>query len=336
MRPGSATAPPDSAVAAEPLPAARRRGRLGSRAVGGLAPYALLAPTAFVIVAVLGYPVYLLFKLSFQQYDLPQLLQQKGVWIGLDNYRTILHDAQFHDVLVRTIVFTIVNVGLTMILGTLVALLLVKLGRWMRLLLTTGLVLVWSMPVVVAVNVFYWMVDYEFGVLNWTLTELHLGNFIHHDWFENSLSGFAVITALIVWGAIPFVAITLYAGLSQVPAELVEAASIDGANGLRTFRDITFPILKPIFLILTSLSIIWDFQVFNQVWIMRDGRPTEDYYLMSIYSYVTSFGVSEYGLGSAIAVTMVLIMFAVTFVYTRQMIRTGSAAAPADVKGIAH
>ncbi len=144
-----------------------------------------------------------------------------------------------------------------------------------------------------------------------------------------------MITALIVWGAIPFVAITLYAGLSQVPNELVEAASIDGANGLRTFRDITFPILKPIFLILGSLSVIWDFQVFNQVWIMRNGRPEDDYYLMSIYSYVTSFGVSQYGLGSAIAVTMILIMFGVTFVYTRQMIRAGSTAPSPDVRRMA-
>jgi N,N'-diacetylchitobiose transport system permease protein len=276
-----------------------------------------------VIAAVLGYPVYLLFKLSFERYDLPELLRQKGVWIGLDNYRTILHDSLFHTVLLRTVIFTVANVGLTMLLGTLIALLLVKLGRFMRLLVTTGLVLAWSMPVVVAVNVFYWMVDYEFGVLNWTLTELHLGNFIHHEWFENNVSGFGVITALIVWGAIPFVTITLYAGLSQVPGELVEAASIDGANGLRIFRDITFPLLKPIFLILTSLSVIWDFQVFTQVLVMRFGRPTEDYYLMSIYSYVTSFGVSQYGLGSAIAVTMIVIMFAATLVYTRQMVRVG-------------
>ena len=105
-----------------------------------------------------------------------------------------------------------------MVLGTLIALLLAQLGAFMRLLLTTGLVLVWSMPVVVAVNIWSWMVDYEFGVLNWTLTELGFGNFIHHDWFENPIEGFAVITALIVWGAIPFVTITIYAGLTQVPA----------------------------------------------------------------------------------------------------------------------
>ena len=72
-----------------------------------------------------------------------------------------------------------------MILGTLIALLLTRARPVMRLLLTTGLVLVWATPVVVAVDIWRWMVDYEFGVLNWTLTELHLGDFVHHDWFAN-------------------------------------------------------------------------------------------------------------------------------------------------------
>jgi N,N'-diacetylchitobiose transport system permease protein len=184
-------------------------------------------------------------------------------------------------------------------------------------------VLVWAMPPVVSVNIWNWMVDYEFGVLNWTLTKLHLGNFIHHDWFVNPLQGFAVITAIVVWGAIPFVAITVYAGLTQVPRELVEAASIDGAGPLRVFRDITMPILKPIFVILTSLSIIWDFRVFDQIWIMRDQRPTADYHTMSIYAFFQAFKVSEYGLGAAIAVVMVLIMCVVTVFYVRQMVRVG-------------
>jgi N,N'-diacetylchitobiose transport system permease protein len=216
-----------------------------------------------------------------------------------------------------------VNVTLTMVLGTLIALLLAQLGRAMRLLLTLGLVLVWATPVVVAVNIWYWLVDYEFGVLNWLLTELHLGDFQHHDWFVNPWTGFAVIGAVIVWGAIPFVAITVFAGLTQVPRELVEAASIDGAGPVRTFRDITVPLLKPIFVILASLSIIWDFQVFNQVWIMRDQRPTDDYFVMSVYAFVQSFNVSQYGLGAAIAIAMVLTMLVVTFVYIREMVRIG-------------
>ena len=316
MRPDSSTA---AAAVPAPLQARRRRRRLAR----GTAPYLLLAPAGAVIAAVLGYPLYKLVTLSFQQYGLFELLAHKGKWIGLDNYSKILHDATFWHVLWRTALFTVVNVGLTMVLGTLVAILLAKLGTFMRLLLTMGLVLVWSMPPVVSVNIWNWMVDYEFGVLNWTLTKLHIGDFTHHDWFVSPVQGFAVITAIVVWGAIPFVAITVFAGLTQVPRELVEAAEIDGAGPLRIFRDITFPILKPIFVILASLSVIWDFQVFNQIWIIRNSRPEADYFLMSIYSFVTSFNVSQYGLGSAIALTMVLIMFGVTFVYIRQMVRIG-------------
>src|SRR5919197_2837623 len=186
-----------------------------------------------------------------------------------------------------------------MVLGTLIALLLAQLGSFMRLLLTAGLIFVWATPVVVAVDIWYWMVDYEFGVANWLLTTLHLGNFNHHDWFVNTWTGWGYITTIVVWGAIPFVAITVYAALTQVPKELVEAASIDGAHPWRVFRDVTVPLLKPIFIILTSLSIIWDFQVFNQIWILLDNRPSDDYFLMSIYAFVKSFRVSEYGLGSA-------------------------------------
>ncbi len=276
-----------------------------------------------VIGAVLVYPIYFLVRLSFEKYGLEELIAHQGRWIGVANYTSIFHDSEFWRVLLRTVAFTAVTVGLTMVLGTLIALLLTRLGSFMRFLLAIGLVLAWAMPVVVAAQVWSWMVDFEFGVLNWTLTELGLGDFSHHDWFANPIEGFAVITALIVWGAIPFVAITLYAGLSQLPRELVDAASIDGAGEWRTFRDITLPLLKPIFLILTSLSIIWNFQVFNQVWLMLSLHPTPDYYLMSIYAYTQAFGVSEYGLGAAIALVMVAVLFCITFVYVRQMVRTG-------------
>ncbi len=302
---------------------ARRRSGLGVRTRRALAPYTLVLPALAVIAAVLAYPLYQLVVLSFQQYGLVELLQHKGTWIGLDNYSHILHDREFWRVLVRTVVFTTATVSLTMVLGTLIALLLTTLGGFMRLLITTGLVLVWAMPPVVAVNIWNWMVDYEFGVANWTLSHLGLSYFDHHDWFVNPLEGFLVIGAIIVWGAIPFVTITLYAGLTQVPRDLVEAASIDGSNGLRIFRDITLPILKPIFIILTSLSVIWNFQIFSQIWIIRNARPESDYFVMSIYSFVTSFNVSQYGLGSAIALVMVMVMLAVTFVCIRQMVRIG-------------
>ena len=295
------------------------RGRLLRWAV----PYSLIAPATLVIAAVLGYPLYYLVKLSFQHYGLTELIQHKGQWVGFANYRAILGDWEFWHVVLRTVVFTAVNVGLTIGLGTLIALLLAQLGRFMRMLVTTGLVLAWAVPVVVATQLWLWLFDYENGVVNYVLTKIGVGNYIQHDWFASSLAGFGVITSLIVWGAIPFVAITLYAGLTQVPGELLEAASIDGAGAFARFRDITFPILKPIFVILTSLSIIWDFQVFTQPFLLRFQRPDPPYYLISIYAYEKSFGISEYGLGSAIAVVIVLLMLCVTFFYIRQMVRIG-------------
>jgi N,N'-diacetylchitobiose transport system permease protein len=194
-------------------------------------------------------------------------------------------------------------------------------GRFMRVALMVGLVWVWATPVVVAITIWQWMVDFQFGVFNWTITKLHIANLIHYNWFDDSLTGFAVITAVVVWGAIPFAAITIYAGLSQVPQELIEAAEVDGARPWQVFRRVTFPLVKPIFVIIASLSIIWDFQVFNQVWIMLENRPSPDYYLLSVFAFVSSFRVSQYGLGAAISVVMVLLMLSVSFVYVRQMIQ---------------
>lgn len=304
--------------AATPAPRLRRT-RLGR----ALAPYGLLLPAGVVIGGVLGYPLYLLVALSFQHYGLFQLIKHQGEWVGLDNYRHIVHDHEFWVVLLRTLLFTAVNVAATMICGTVVALLLVRVRRVVRLLLTMALVLAWAVPVPVAANIWYWMVDYEFGVANWFLTTLGIGNFSHHDWFENPWQGWGVITTLIVWGAIPFVAITMYAGLSQVPRDLLQAAAIDGARPWRIFKDVTLPLIKPIVVILTSLSVIWDFQVFTQVWILRDERPTSDYFLTGIYAFEQSFDISQYGYGSAVALAMVAIMFVVTFVYIRQMVRIG-------------
>ena len=314
-----------AAVAESDLPLASRRRRpvTRQRVSRAVAPYALVAPALVVLGVVLAYPLYKLGEMSFQKYGLFELIRHQGRWIGTANYSQILHDSEFWHVVLRTVGFTTAAVSLTMVLGTAIALLLVQVSRWMRIALTTGLVLVWSVPVIVAVDIWRWMIDYEFGVLNWTLTELHLGHFSRYDWFANPWTGFGVLTALIVWGAIPFVAITVYAGLAQVPQELLEAASIDGARPWNVFREVTVPLLKPILVILTSLSIIWDFQVFQQLWIFLDGRPSPDYYTMAIYAFQKSFVIGEYGLGAAIAVVMVLFMFAATLVYLRQMLRTG-------------
>ena len=281
-------------------------------------PYLLILPAVAVLVAVLGYPIYYLVKLSLQKYDLASLISHHGTYVGLYNYRLVLHDTVFWHTLLRTIVFTIVNVSLTMVLGMFFALLLVRVSTWVRLLLTAGLVLVWAMPPVVAVQVWSWMTNIQNGVLNYILTELHVGNYFQHNWYATPTSQLAMVTSLIVWGAIPFVTITIYAALSQVPHELVEAAEIDGARSWRVFKDVTLPVLMPVLLILTSLSIIWDFGVFTQPYLLiGSGQQNTSNYLMSVYLYVEGYGKSQFGLGAAISILMLVIVALMSVVYVR-------------------
>jgi len=318
------TRPPSSrrrAAAPRERPPAPRRPGARARRLRPLVPYALLAPALLVLAAILGFPLYRLVSLSFQQYGLKELFAGRGTFIGLRNYQDILTDPFFWTVVARTLVFATVAVGLTMVLGTLVALLLRNLARPMRVLVTAGLVAAWAMPTLTAISIWQWMFDFEFGVVNWLLTRLGAESFQQHNWFDQPLQGFTVIMIVVVWGALPFVAITLHAGLTQVPAELEEAARVDGAGAWQVFRHITLPVMKPIFLILATLSTIWDFKVFTQIWVLLNQRPSRDYFLLGIWSYSESFGVTRYGKGAAIAVVMVILLMLVTSFYVRQMLR---------------
>ena len=306
----------------------RRRPFTFARLLRASAPYLLILPVVAVIAAILGYPLYYLARLSFQKYGLFELIAHHGTSVGWANYSSVLHDHVFWQVLVRTVVFTIANVGLTIGIGTLLALLLTKVSSVVRILLTAGLVLAWSMPPVVAVQVWVWITNPENGVLNYALTKLHVGDYSQHDWYATSFSQLSLTTSLVVWGAIPFVVVTVYAGLSQVSHELVEAAEIDGARAWRVFKDVTFPIVKPIFLILTSLSIIWDFGVFTQPFLLIDQtRINASNELMGIYLYEEGYVKTDFGRGAAISILMLLIVSVLSIFYVRKMVRTGDEAA---------
>jgi N,N'-diacetylchitobiose transport system permease protein len=315
-----------AAAAGTHLGTSRRRRPLAGRLLRLSVPYALILPVVATTAVILGYPLYWLVKLSTERYGLFELIRHQGVGIGLANYRSVLHDEVFWHTLLRTVVFTVVNVGLTIVLGLALALLLVRVSAWVRVLLTSGLVLVWSMPVVVAVQIFYWMTDFQFGVVNYVLTKLQLGDYFQHDWYASTFSQLAMVTLLIVWGALPFVVITLYAGLAQVPGDLIEAAEVDGARSWMIFRDITLPILRPILLILTSLSIIWDFGVFTQPYLLiGQSKIHAGNYLMSIYLFEEGYFKSDFGRGAAISILMLAIVAVLSVVYVRKMVRIGVA-----------
>lgn len=312
---------PPPRQAPPPSPAAKRPARVRTP-VG--TPWLLLAPCLLILALVMGYPLVRLVTLSFQKFGQSQLWGfQPAESVGFDNFTGVLGDGEFWAVVVRTIVFAAGCVIFTMVAGMLIALLLQRVSGWVKTLVNIALVASWGMPIIVATTVFKWLFDADYGILNAILSKLPGVDLVGHNWFASGPQGLAVIMLLVVWGAVPFVVITLSAGLTQVPAELEEAARLDGAGAWGVFRYVTFPILKPIIVMLTTLSVIWDMGVFPQVFVMRNGHPEAEFQLLTTYSYDRAFVVNDYAQGSAIALLTVLLLLGVVAVYMRQMLKIG-------------
>ena len=279
-------------------------------------PYLLVVPSLVALGALFAYPVFLLFRMSFQQLGFGELVRRVTIYTGVDNYTEILGDAEFWNVVWRTVAFTAVCVVLTMVLGTGIGLLLVKLGRKMTIAVSISLVLAWAIPIVTATTLWQWMFDSTYGVVNFLLGTPG------HDWFASGVSTFGVIVIIIVWQAVPFVAFTVQAGVLTIPEEYFEAARMDGASGFRTFRAVTVPILRPILFVLAFLSTVWDFKVFTQVWAVRQGGPDGQTVTLPIYLYDLGIASSRYGVAAAGAVLMVAILGVAMVLYLRHMLRT--------------
>lgn len=305
----TATGGPDRAKRRRP---GRRRSRL---------PYILILPAVAIIAFVLGYPLYRLGVMSTQKFGLPQQFGTPPESVGLANFRQILSDSYFWTVVLRTLIFCVVNVALTMVLGLLVALLLHSLGRGMRTLVSVALLLAWAMPALTATVVWQWVFDAQYGLVNWLFSELG-GDFEGHSWLSNPLSFFAVATIVVVWMGIPFVAFTLHAGMTQVPQAAVEAAAVDGAGAWQRFRDVTVPALKPLLLILAALSTLWDLRVFTQIYVLQQaGGISRETNLLGVWTYRVAIGQNRYDIGAATAIVMVAITLTLTVFYLRQMVR---------------
>lgn len=312
------TPAPRTAATLPPSGAAPRR----RRPRGRLLPYLLVAPAAAVLALMLGYPLLRLVVMSLQRFGLAQQFGRPAPFVGPANYRQVLTDEAFWSVLVRTVAFCAVNVLATMTLGMLVALLMNALGTVLRVLVGCGLLLAWAMPPVASTVVWQWLFDTQYGLVNWLVTRSGLADYQGHSWLTEPLSFFAVAAVVVVWMGVPFVAITLYAGLTQVPPEVMEAAELDGANARQRFRHVTLPFIAPIVSILAALSTLWDFRVFTQIYVLqRAGGVARDTNVLGVYAYRISIGGNRFDIGAAVAVVMIALAMALTAVYLRQMSR---------------
>lgn len=304
---------------------------------GRFTPYLLLFPSVLLIGGLLLYPMYRMVVMSFQDVGLAQVsgvLPAEGV--GADNYTNVLTDPAFWHALVNTAVFAFVAVATTLVSGTLVGLLLHRLGRVMSLIVATGAMLAWGTPQITGAIVFRFLFDDSYGLANQVMNALPDGlsrtvfgraDWTMHSWVLSTRSEYLVLLLCVVWMGFPFIAVSVLAGLKSVPEELYEAARVDGAGAWRSFWSVTFPMLRPIFSVLIVLSTIWDFKVFTQLYVINNGVTNKDGFNLSLYSYSKAFGFgAQMGLGSAIALILTVLLLIITGFYIRQMVRQGETA----------
>ncbi|MFC8587187.1 MULTISPECIES: carbohydrate ABC transporter permease [unclassified Streptomyces] len=284
-------------------------------------PYLLVAPTVLGGALLLGYPLVRNLLISFQEYGMGELIRGGAGFTGLDNYRTVLADPVFWEVVRRTLWWTLVNVVLIMVIGTLVALMMQRLGRTLRILVTSGLVLAWASPVIATTTVFQWLFASRLGVVNWVLVRLGFESFEGYSWLADGPAAFTVLVLLVVWQSVPFVAITLHSALLTVPAELYESARLDGAGAGRIFRSVTLPLLRPVFGLVLCLEVIWVFRCFAQIWAVTKGGPGEATTTLPVYAYRVAQSLHRYDLGAVVSTLTVLILVAVLIAYFRQLLR---------------
>lgn len=316
-----------------PLPAAASESSSGT-AVGGppsrkkkfgwvtARPWLLLAPGLFILATLMLWPLVQVVIYSLQDYGLREINTGKTNFIGLDNYIEALTDKTLWTVVLpNTVGFAVVSVFATVTVGTLVALLLARLGTVWRTIVASCIMVAWAMPAVTGTYVWVWIFDADKGIFNAVLNDLGLIDG-QVNWFTNQWSFYAIVLLNVVHHGFPFVAVTVLAGLLGVSREMLEAAALDGAGAWRRFWKIIFPTLKPVFSVVIILSTIWDFKVFAQVYLMPGGNGGNRTVLnLGVWSYVESFGQNRYGFGAALAVLLTLVLLGITVVYIRSLMK---------------
>jgi N,N'-diacetylchitobiose transport system permease protein len=285
-------------------------------------PYLLIAPTVVGGAFLLLYPLLKAAVISFQHFRLGELIRGGAAFVGLENYQELLSGAEFWQVLLRTLIWTAIDVVLIVVLSTGIALLLVRLRRGMRLALMSGLALAWATPIIAATTIFQWLFQSELGVVNWLLVSLGLDSFRGYTWFADGTATFAVLVVLVVWQSVPFAALTLYAGLTTIPVELYESARIDGGTGPQVFWRITLPILRQLFALVTSLEVIWVAKCFPQIWVLSQGGPGDATTTLPVYAFKVARVLQKYDLGSAVAMLTVVILAIALISNLRRMARS--------------
>ncbi|EDY54602.1 MULTISPECIES: sugar ABC transporter permease [Streptomyces] len=301
--------------AGTPVPADGSALRRHRRRRSRLTALAFLAPLALYLAAFYVYPLYRNLDLSLRDYTVRSFVAGDAPFSGLDNFRTVLDDPTFGPAMRHTMIFTFVSIAFQYAAGLALA---VFFNRHFRLAgtLRALFLIPWLLPLIVSASTWSWMLNSESGVVNYAL---HTVGVAPVNWLNSPHWALTSVIIANIWIGIPFNLVILYSGLQNIPGELYEAASLDGASAWQQFRRITFPLLRPVSAITLLLGLVYTLKVFDLIWIMTKGGPSDASSTLATWSYQLGFGslLPKFGPGAAVGNILILIALVFGLLYIR-------------------
>ncbi len=274
-----------------------------------------ILPAFCYMMFFVGYPIISNIILSTQNVSVRNLVNGQKKFVGLDNYIAIFQDEVFKKAMVNTLTFTIACLVFQFLIGFLLALLFNKNFKFAKP--VRGLTMIpWMMPMTVTALMFKFMFSTDVGIINFILKN---AGFIENniEWLTTPGTAMIAVVVANVWIGIPFNTILISTGLTTIPTELYESASVDGANGWQKLTRITLPLLRPTIESVLVLGFIYTFKVYDLVYVMTEGGPVNSTHLLSTYSYKLSFDMFQYSKGSSVANVLFLILLLVGILYLK-------------------
>jgi len=276
-----------------------------------------MAPSLLILAGVMFWPVLWTFILSF--FNVPPGINQTRTFVGLQNYITILQDPTFWQTIVRTFYFTAVSVTVELALGLAVAQL-IHSRPWGWQFLRFSLIIPWAVPTIVNGALWRWIYSADFGALNGLLMQLGL---IKHyvPWLSLPNQAMNLVIVADVWHTMPFVALILQAALAGLPADLDEAAAVDGAGAWQRFWRIRVPLLRPAILVALIVRTVDAFRVFDIIYILTSGGPAYKTLTITFLTYLNSFAFGKQGIGAALSFLISAFTIGMALIYIRLLYR---------------
>ena len=272
-------------------------------------------PAFLYMLVFVGYPIVRNIILSLQDVTMANLVHGMKKFVGFQNYIELFKDSVFPTSLINTLVFTVRCLVMQFIIGFALAIFFNKrfaISKPLR-----GILLVpWMIPITVTALIFKLLFATDIGVLNYILKSLHLVS-ENIEWLTTPQTAMFALICANVWIGIPFNMILISTGLTTIPKDLYESASIDGATGLQVFFKITLPLLRPTIESVLILGFIYTFKVYDLVYVMTSGGPVNSTHMLSTYSYKLSCEMFQYSKGSAVANVLLVILMIVGVFYLR-------------------